>query len=492
VRRLTYLPLGVKFTAIIFAALVVAMGVVYLWVVPRLESRLIDAKLRELREAAQGLAFELDTRQGGPNPLVQIPDDRARRLDEVAQRIGGRATLLFQLNRRPGGDLDLLVFDDTNPRTSAGIADDPLAQRAARTNRTSSGRVERDGSEYAEVATVLPVTRASVLLLAAPIDNVVAGAAPIQRSVVVAGAIGLVGALLVGSLGAQRYVRRIRRLEAAAERIASGDLSVPVRVEGRDEIGQLAEAFENMRVRLEGLDRARREFVANASHELKTPLFALGGFLELMTEEELDEETRREFSEQMATQVERLTALTGNLLDLSRIDAGELPLEKAAVSIDASALQLVQEFAAAADASGHILEVGASEDVAAYGDEERIVRIGRALVENALRHTHPGTRIRVSAMADGDRGELRVSDNGQGIEPEDVARIFDRFYRGHGPAAHGSGLGLAIAREVAELMGGSLRVRRVGEETVFALSLARADEAAFSRENARMPALDSS
>lgn len=489
-RRLTYLPLGVKLTAVIFAALVVALSVVYLWVVPRLESRLADAKLRELREAAQGLAFELDTIIGGGPPVIRNPSDRGPRLERTAQRIGGRATLLFRFNSELEAEPILRVGDDTNPLGSRDIANDPIALRAAETRGLVSGRVAREGDDYAEVATVLPVTRGPVLLLSAPLDNLVAGAAPIRRSVLIAGGIGLAGALLAGSLGAQRYVRRIRRLEAAAERIARGELAEPVRVEGRDEIGQLAEAFENMRSRLEGLDRARREFVANASHELKTPLFALGGFLELMTEEQLDDETRREFAEQMAGQVERLTRLTVNLLDLSRIDAGELVIEREPIAMSAVATTLVEEFAIVAATSSHELIAGtADEDIAGIGDEQRVLGIGRALIENALRHTPPGTRIEVNAAIEGSRAQLIVSDDGPGVAPADAERVFERFYRGEGPAAHGSGLGLAIAREVARLMGGSLELRAEEGLTRFVLSLDRASAEAFSRENQLQPAL---
>ena len=487
-RRLTYLPLGVKLTAVIFAALVVALSVVYLWVVPRLESRLADAKLRELREAAQGLAFELDTIIGGSRPVVANPVDRGVRLERTAQRIAGRATLLFRFNSELEAEPVLRVEDDTNPLVSRDIADDPLALRAAKANRLVSGRVEREGDDYAQVATPLPVTPGTVLLLSAPLDNLIAGAAPIRRSVLIAGAIGLAGALLAGSLGAQRYVRRIRRLETAAERIAGGDLSRPVLVEGRDEIAQLAEAFENMRSRLEGLDRARREFVANASHELKTPLFALGGFLELMTEEDLDDETRREFAEQMAGQVDRLTRLTANLLDLSRIDAGELVMEREAVSVSGAVTTLVEEFAAVAASSGHRLAVGTRDEEAhGVGDEQRVLGIGRALIENALRHTPAGTEIEVSARVVGDSVELRVSDDGPGVDKGEVDRVFERFYRGEGPAAHGSGLGLAIAREVATLMGGTLELRSTGSGAEFILALARAAREPFSRENDPAP-----
>jgi signal transduction histidine kinase len=489
VRRLTYLPLGVKLTAVIFAALIVALGVVYLWVVPRLESRLADAKLRELREAAQGLAFELDTAIGGPTPVVLDPVARGRRLEQTAQRISGRAILLFRLNPVREEVAVLGVLDDTNRLDSGDIARDPLALRAESAKRLVSGRVERDGNDYAEVATVLPVTPGSVLLLAAPLETLVTTAAPIRRSVLIAGAIGLAGAMAAGSLGTLRYVRRIRRLEAAAERIAAGDLSQPVRVEGRDEIGQLAEAFENMRAKLEGLDRARREFVANASHELKTPLFALGGFLELMTEEDLDEDTREEFTEQMAGQVERLARLTTDLLDLSRIDAGELVVEQEPVSLAAVAETIVEEFAAVAVAGERELVAGRTDSVAAIGDEQRIERIGRALVENALRHTPPGTRIEVSVSGTDAHARLLVGDDGPGVSAEETERVFERFYRADGRAAHGSGLGLAIARETAGLMGGALSLEPASDNTVFVLELARSSEELFPRENDRVPVM---
>src|SRR5439155_1753100 len=121
---------------------------------------------------------------------------------------------------------------------------------------------------------------------------------------------------------ATAFARRIRRLERAAERIAAGDFSEPVVDRGRDELAQLAAGFDRMRLQLAQLDDARRAFIANASHELRTPIFSLGGFLELLRDEDLDEATRREFLGTMAEQVERLSRLATDLLDLSRLDAG--------------------------------------------------------------------------------------------------------------------------------------------------------------------------
>src|SRR5438876_11846610 len=151
-----------------------------------------------------------------------------------------------------------------------------------------------------------------------------------------------------------------------------------------------------MRQRLAGLERARREFIANASHELRTPLFSLGGFLELMENEELDPRTQREFLGTMREQIDRLTKLATELLDLSRLDAGRMHVEAEPLDLSSLAQTLAGEFRALAQGSGHVLEVADGRGPTAVGDEERALQIGRILVENALQHTPPGTSVRPS------------------------------------------------------------------------------------------------
>src|SRR5204862_8121655 len=213
------------------------------------------------------------------------------------------------------------------------------------------------------------------------------------------------------------------------------------------------------RVQLAQLDTARKEFVANASHELRTPLFSLGGFLELMTDEDLDEATRAEFLDTMREQVERLTKLATDLLDLSRVDAGRLRVDRAEVDLAELARALVEEVRGLAETRGHPLVLDADDDeVHAYGDEERILQVGRALAGNAVVHTPAGTTVVVRVERRDDRARLVVEDDGLGLPEAHVDRIFDRFYRIEGGLASGSGLGLAIARELAELMNGRVTV----------------------------------
>jgi signal transduction histidine kinase len=242
-------------------------------------------------------------------------------------------------------------------------------------------------------------------------------------------------------------------------------------------VGQLAEAFDSMRLHLANLDRARREFIANASHELRTPLFSLGGFLELLSDEELDTDVRRDFLAEMRGQVERLTRLATDLLDLSRLDAGQLQVESAPFDLATSARVVGEEFRAVAEAEGHELQVDAERSVAAHGDEQRVQQIARALVENALRHTPDGTVVEVSAGERDGRAFLAVRDAGPGILAEDQPHLFERFYRARGGKASGSGLGLAIASELAVRMGGSLELSSRPGETVFTLLLPLGREA---------------
>ncbi|MGA0123150.1 MAG: sensor histidine kinase, partial [Gaiellales bacterium] len=216
-------------------------------------------------------------------------------------------------------------------------------------------------------------------------------------------------------------------------------------------------------------DAARRAFVANASHELRTPVFALSGFMELLTDEE-DAARRDQYLSTMADQVARLTRLATDLLDLSRLDAGKVPLDIEPVELSAVAARTAADLAAGArarDASG----AGGAAPARARGDETRIGQITRVLVDNALRHNPAGVRVRILTRAAGGIASLAVEDSGPPIPAEDAAAVFGRFARGRG-AGEGSGLGLAIASELAERMGGRLVLEQGHGRKAFRLDLA--------------------
>ena len=442
-----------------------ALGFVYLFVTPSLENRLVDAKLSQLEGAA-------------PSLVRQLPQNQFL-WDDFAENASAGANARVVVFRVLGPPTVLQVAADSRQaRLSTDVERDDTALRAAVTGTRAAGTVARDGQRYAEVA--LPARGGSILLLSASLHDSLGNVDLVRRRLLAAGALALLMALVLGYGAAWMFARRLRRLEHAAERIATGRFDEPVVDRGGDEVGQLARAFERMRQRLAQLDHARREFIANASHELRTPLFSLSGFLELLTDEDLDERTRREFLETMHEQVERLTKLATELLDLSRLDAGQLQLDRELVSLAEAAHTIAGEFQAVARTTEHPLEVVAESDPVAVGDELRVLQIGRMLVENALVHTPSGTIVRVRAGTEDGLARLDVEDDGPGIASGHATHVFERFYRVDGTRASGSGLGLSIARELAELMGGSLELESRPGRTVFTLRL---PGRATSREN---------
>ncbi len=449
------MSLSVKVGLVLFAVVAGALAIVYLAVVPQLENRLVDAKVRELEDAA----FAVAQQAGDSEFLFLQPLARSQ-----AEQLDARVIVLDKLTED-----QLSKVADSRESPLGDFSTDPNALEALHEQRPASGRAEHDGKPYAEAAH--PVGDRYVVLVAAPLDDVLANVRVMRRSLVVAGAASLAISWLVGYLLAWRFTRRIRRLEAAAERLAEGDFETPVVDGGRDEVGQLADAFDSMRVRLAVLDRARSEFIANASHELRTPLFSLGGFVELLDDEEITPEVRREFLAEMRDQIDRLTRLATHLLDLSRLDAGQLEVEIGPFDLAMTARLVADEFRAVAEATEHEVLVEADARVAALGDELRVQQIARALVENAIRHTPAGTTVVVRVVRRGRDAVLEVRDDGPGIPAEDRKHLFQRFYRAAGGRASGSGLGLAIASELASRLGGTIELSSRPGATVFTLNL---------------------
>ena len=432
-----------------------ALAAAYAVVVPTIEETLIETKFDQVEQDAELVA-------------ANVKEDLllAQSLAEDASGgVGARVVIYQVVSRRPPF---LAIRGDSRRDSSLDVERNPTARQAAMTRTTQRGTTVRDGDRFAEVA--VPTRDVVVLLtdsLADPLSNVDF----VQRRLILAGVIALGVALVLGYAAATMHARRIRRLERAADRIAGGRFDEPVVDDGNDELGELATAFERMRVRLENLDRARREFIANASHELRTPLFSLGGFLELLDDEELDATTRREFVVTMREQVERLTKLATDLLDLSRLDAGRIRVEAEHVDLGGIAHTLEAEFRPLAERREHRLEVRVDGEPVAIGDELRVLQVGRALVDNALVHTPLGSTVKIRAWSEGGSAQLTVIDDGAGVPPEHVEHVFDRFYRADAELASGSGLGLAIARELAAIMGGSVTLESRPGRTVATVAL---------------------
>jgi signal transduction histidine kinase len=313
-----------------------------------------------------------------------------------------------------------------------------------------------------------------VIVYSDPVSDIVHSVEIVRHEILVAGGIALLLSLIGGYLVTRALGKRVKRLELAAEKVAAGDFDHPIHIDSSDELGQLAIAFNQMQRQLKQLEEARKKFIATASHELRTPIFSLGGFVELLEDDDLDPETRRRFLEQVKEQVERLRKLSVDLLDLSRLESGSLELRPEQVDLGELTRSVSGEFEPTlAQHDSHLELRLPSRSIDAVCDPVRVAQIMRILIDNALTHTSSGTRIMVTAGKDNGSVRLVVRDDGEGIDPQSISRIFEPFYTADD--AQGSGLGLAIASELAERMSGRLTVVSMPGDTAFTLELPNDD-----------------
>ncbi|HVC06318.1 MAG TPA: HAMP domain-containing sensor histidine kinase [Solirubrobacterales bacterium] len=292
----------------------------------------------------------------------------------------------------------------------------------------------------------------------------------VRGQMLAGGLIALALTTIVGVYFAQRAAGQISRIQDAAREVADGNFEAQIPIAAAGELGQLARTFNEMQRRLAELDSARKQFIANASHELRTPIFSLGGFVELLEEEDPSPEERAEFVHTMRQQIDRLTKLTADLLDLSQLDAGALVMQSRSVDLGTLAREVAREFGPRADRRGSRLELRTPDRPAiARADPDRVRQIIRILLDNALTHTPEGTKVTVTTYSANHRAELTVSDEGPGIPHRVQGRVFERFYTAD--SAGGSGLGLAIARELAQRMEGRITIAASKRFTAFTLDL---------------------
>jgi signal transduction histidine kinase len=304
------------------------------------------------------------------------------------------------------------------------------------------------------------------------IGGAASGQSAVKAQILVGGLFAIIATLGVGIYFARVASGSIQSLQEAARKVADGNFETPIPISSAGQLGQLARTFNEMQRRLAELDSARKQFIANASHELRTPIFSLGGFVELLEEEDPSPEERDEFIHTMRQQIERLTKLTADLLDLSQLDAGAVAMKSGDVDIGSLAREVTREFGPRADRHGSRLELRTpAEPVIASADADRVRQVIRILLDNALTHTPEGTKVTVTTYSVNRRAELTVSDDGPGIPRRVQGRIFERFYTAD--SAGGSGLGLAIAREIAQRMQGRVAIASSKRFTAFTLDLPR-------------------
>jgi signal transduction histidine kinase len=301
-----------------------------------------------------------------------------------------------------------------------------------------------------------------------------------------AGVLASAVSLILARWLARGMTQPLRDMAAAAKRMETGDYSQRVETRNRDEVGRLAVAFNRMSAELEQVEQSRRDLVANVSHELKTPIAAIRAHLENLLDgvERPDPQTL----EVMLTQSERLGRLVEQLLDLSRLESGEVPLHREDVQLAPLVSQVVSEIEVSSTGREVRLARELPEDLPMVdADRERVHQVLFNLVDNAVRFSPEGGEVTIAAHRHNGTIEVSVADTGLGISSEHLPRLFERFYRVDTARARedgGTGIGLAIARSVVEAHGGHIRAEsEPGKGSVFTFDLPVAD----ASKNGRQP-----
>ena len=422
---------------------------------------------------------DLDPSMFGGGPVrMAVPLDRSGRVQGLLR--GGALSLA---DLPPGAEYTVIRLEDSPWGARVVFETRQILEQAA----DSPPPNQSDGGDaLAAQRTVLqPINSERGLIgyveLSGPGSYGQQALATARRAFLLAGVGATLLALAAGLLVSRSLSRPLTSLAAAAGQMSAGDLSVRAPVQGKDEISQLGRQLNQMAQRLEtsfaelAAERdSLRRFIADASHELRTPITALRSFNELLQGPAAeDAAARREFLAESAGQIQRLEWITGNLLNLSRLEGGliELDLRQHDVGelLDAAAAP----FRLTAQEKGVTLAVQPpAEPLSCRCDRPRLEMALANLLDNALNFTPAGGQMQISAQQQGDAVQFIVEDTGIGVLPADQPHIFQRFYRGANSGNEGSGLGLAIVQGIVQAHGGAVSVAsQLGEGSRFVVEL---------------------
>lgn len=454
-------------------ASIVILVVVLTAVAPSLRRDAVDRQARDLR--GQVAAVAQANRLTAP-----ITPAKATALAETARReTGGEVRVSYGA---PGDVRHQVVLPPGTPRyldlfTSAGDAAFTLIDSPQQLAIASRSPVYAGGDAGS-------LTRIGTLTVAEAVDGSSPELDQATRGAIIAAAVILVLAIITGWLLSVVIGRPAIRLSRTARDLAEGDLAARAPGGGPRELDSLAGDLNAMAARLEALlqserqlAQARRDLVANASHELKTPVAGIKGLQELIATGEHAPGEEKELIDLIGVEIERLERLVHEQLELARLDAGELPMHITPSDVGSLPVQASAPRRPLANSAGVVLSASAPDaPVMAQADASRIEQVLLILIDNAIAHTPPGGKVTVSAGDDGQWVRLSVSDTGTGIPAEDHAAVFERFARRDDARVRpGTGLGLAIARGIVEAHGGRLDlVSAPGEGAVFTVLLPRA------------------
>ncbi len=357
----------------------------------------------------------------------------------------------------------LVLVDSLQEEQGADLHADQLIKQAIVGDITSRTETTGDDTMHLAFPAFSEEQLVGIVYLSQPLNDVTAVLNDLQSRLLISTGIALALSAIVALLLSRAISNPLRRLTRAAGAVANGQLDQQVPVKSNDEIGQLSKTFNDMTTRLRSARQTQTDFVANVSHESRTPLTSIKGMLETLRDGAVDDpQIRDRFLETMEGETDRLIRLVNDLLLLSRADSEALGLRREPVDLNRLVQSVIEQIIPQTEAKGLILESEASSGLPlATIDSDRIRQVLVNLLDNAVKYSPEGGRIGISMMGGVDSILVQIADEGIGIPTDDLPRIGERFYRtdkARSRADGGTGLGLAIAGALIEAHGGELSI----------------------------------
>jgi signal transduction histidine kinase len=362
--------------------------------------------------------------------------------------------------------------------TAADTADLSLAQEVPLAGGPQ-GEV-RDALDRRWLYTVRPLASGDLLVVAAPrptLRALLVYGEDLLSPLLKAALVGLAASIVLAWMMSRWVAAPLKRLAGAARSVAAGHYQQRLPPEGPAEVESLASDFNQMVERVRSTQQGQRDFVANVSHEMKTPLTSIQGFAQAILDGTASDSTAQQHAASVIHEESgRLTRLVDDLLDLARLDAGQVTFARAEVDLNALVARVIDRLSLRADGKRIQLVNGVHGLPVVTGDGDRLAQVLTNLMDNALKHTPAGGRVAVRGEARGTDVLIHVDDSGPGIPPDELPRIFERFYQvdkaRRGGEGRGNGLGLAISREIVQVHGGRLEAASApGQGSRFTMTL---------------------
>ena len=322
----------------------------------------------------------------------------------------------------------------------------------------------------------------AALFLHTDMSRISASIRQVWMDVLLYSCVAVLMAFLAVSYITGRITKPITDMNATVLRFSKGAFDLRIPTQGQDEVAQLGKSFNLMAEELDNLEQSRRTFVANVSHELRSPLTSMRGFLEAMQDGTIPPEEAPKYLDIVIAENRRMTAMVNDLLDLARIESGQYTLNISVFDIQELIARTILTFETRIDAAQIQVSLDFCEDRCyVEADADQIAQVLRNLIDNALKFTPEGGSLALSTKKlERKLVQVRVADSGRGVEKEDIPHLFDRFYKAekaHTPGSQsGTGLGLSIVKRIIDAHGQDVTVEsQPGKGTVFIFTLKRAE-----------------